>query len=248
MKPKPHPAFVRIPHHWIEEGGLRAYRWGKGEGVDGLSALMVFTALLHHLEDHDGSSRRTYDQLSEATGLARATVSRGLSVAAERGLISRPPAGRSSFQITNFDLEKPWAMFPVKAMYTGQTISAFRDFNLRRPAELDILKFFFLCVARRDRATNTANITHEQIHSLSGIAMHNIKRATSGAAALSLIYTEQFARLGGQLGVRHGYRVVGIYPNWHSGTMAREGAEFTKVSGIEASTGTRSFADRLAES
>ena len=54
-----------------------------------------------------------------------------------------------------------WAKLPYKSMYSASTIAAFTDFQLRRVAELDALKLFFLFVARRDRENNVANIGYE---------------------------------------------------------------------------------------
>jgi len=54
-------------------------------------------------------------------------------------------------------------------MYSARGIEAFADFRLRRLAELDVLKLFFLFVARRDNKTNFANIGYGKIEEYTNI-------------------------------------------------------------------------------
>lgn len=57
-------------------------------------------------------------------------------------------------RLVNFTPEQHWAKLPAKSMYSTGRIATYADFQLRRVAELDVLKLFFLFVARRSRDTN----------------------------------------------------------------------------------------------
>ena len=55
--------WVTLPTSWIEEGGLKKFKWGSGgEGSDHIVALMVLVAIAHHA-DNEGVSKLTYDTL-----------------------------------------------------------------------------------------------------------------------------------------------------------------------------------------
>jgi hypothetical protein len=142
--------WVRLPSAWIEEGGLQRLRWSGGEwdsGADCTAALMVLMAIAHHADEATGLARLTYDQLCETTGLSRAKVSAGLNILENLRVISRLPAGRSSFQLTRFGLQEGWCKFPARRLYVGSCIAAFQDFNLRKSAELNALKLYYLFAA-----------------------------------------------------------------------------------------------------
>jgi len=72
---KPLPLWVKLPNAWIEDNGLCDFRWGRGEGPNNIAALMVLTAISHHIDAVTGIARLTYDELCEMTSLSRATVS-----------------------------------------------------------------------------------------------------------------------------------------------------------------------------
>jgi hypothetical protein len=75
-------------------------------------------------------------------------------------------------------------------MYSARGIEAFADFRLRRVAELDVLKLFFLFVARRDNKTNFANIGYGRIEEYTNIKRVRIKTAISFLASFSLVHVE----------------------------------------------------------
>ena len=38
---KPLPKWVRLPSEWINDGGLKIFRWERGIGADNIAALMA---------------------------------------------------------------------------------------------------------------------------------------------------------------------------------------------------------------
>lgn len=110
---------------------------------------------------------------------------------------------------------------PAKSMYGAGGIAAFADFQLRRAAELDALKLFFLFVARRGRDTNLANIGYVKIEEYTAIKRVRLKTAISLLAPLSLVYIEHVPSGANSHGIANGYRVVGLDPYIHMGTRGR---------------------------
>jgi hypothetical protein len=213
--------FVRLPSVWILTGGLANLKWKSGgEGADNVAALMALTAIAHGADQEIGIARATYDQLCDATGLSRAKLSNGLQLL-ERLEIVKPGPDRSTHQLVGFDPQKGWAKFPAKGMYSGGSIAAFTDFRLRRVAELDAMKLFFLFIAHRDRHTNFANIGYEKIEESTDIRRLRIKTAPSLLATLSLIYVEHVPSKTNPQGISNAYRIVGVEPYNHMGTQGR---------------------------
>lgn len=122
------------------------------------AALMALTVIAHHVTNRTGLVRLTYNAMCHATGLSRAKLARGLAVLEAQKLIEREPEGRSTLQLVAYNREYGWAKLPAKSMYRAGEITAFHDFTLRNPVELDALKLFLLLIAMRDSATNFAKI------------------------------------------------------------------------------------------
>ena len=222
--------WVLLPSKWINDGGLKALSWRNGgEGADHIAALMDLTVIAHATDLDTGVARVTYDDFCEATLLSRAKVSKGLDVLERIQVIEREPNGaRSIYKLANYDISGGWAKFPGKNMYSSGTIAAFTDFQLRRVAELDALKLFFLMVARRDRRTNIANIGYDKIEEYTDIRRVRIKTAISFMASRSLVYVERIPSRVSSDGVSNSYRVVGVESNSHMGTQGRrlDGIDF----------------------
>src|SRR5439155_16829213 len=131
-------------------------------------------------------------------------------------VIEREPGGaRSTYKLANYNAAGGWAKFPSKSMYSSGTIAAFTDFQLRRVAELDALKLFFLMVARRDRQMNFASIGYEKIEEYTDIRRVRIKTAISFLASRSLLYVERLPSTVSPEGVSNAYRFVGVEPYKH---------------------------------
>lgn len=216
--------WVRLPSNWVQQRGLKAFKWeARGAGANQIAALMVLTVVAHNADQETGEARLTYDDFCAHTELSRAKVARGIAIVEERQLIKRPEyQGQSTFQLVDFDRGAGWAKFPAKSMYSGKhRIAAFADFRLRKAVELDALKLFFLFAARRDNNTNRANISYPTIEEYTAVPVARIKSATSFLASHSLIYIDHVPSQANEHGVANAYRVAGIDPRRHMGTLGR---------------------------
>ena len=220
MKNRP---WVRLPSKWINEGGLKSLSWKNGgTGADHIAALMALTVIAHAADSESGVARITYEHFCQATLLSRAKVSKGLDALERIEVIERESGGaRSTYKLANYNAAGGWAKFPSKSMYSSGTIAAFTDFQLRRVAELDALKLFFLMIARRDRQMNMANIGYEKIEEYTDIRRVRIKTAISFLASRSLVYVERLPSTVSPDGVSNSYRIVGVEAHRHMGTQGR---------------------------
>lgn len=210
--------WVKLPSAWIEARGLARLQWAVGKS-DNTAALMALTAIAHHVHPQTGIAVATYDKLCAATGLSRAKLSSGLKVLDSIGVLTRI-GDRSTYALANYDTQQGWAKFPAKSMYSNGRISAFADFHLRRVAELDALKVFFLFISRRNRHTNLAHIGYEKIEEYAGVKRVRIKTAISLLAHHSLVYVEHIPKES-EPGVSNAYRIVGVESYKHMGTRGR---------------------------
>lgn len=214
--------WVRLPTAWVQSHGLKPFRWAGAERSDNIAALMLLIPIAHHADHQTGITRLTYDQLGAATGLSRAKISGGLSLLETHGLIARDMGSRSSYQLCNYDPHGGWAKLPAKSLYgSADDIVAFRHFHLRRPAELDALKLYYLFAAFRDKATNLTYIGYDKITEYTGIERGSIKRGQSLLVTHDLIQVEYAGSSLSQYGVKNAYRLVGLEPNQHMGTTGR---------------------------
>lgn len=215
--------WVMMPSFWIENGQLQEFGWSRGQGADNLAALMVLTSVLHNTEKETGQSRLTYDQINEITNLSRSKISRGLNILVDLGIISRVEQKQSHYCLCKYDVSKGWAKFPARVFYIGKSksIDMFKDFNLRKRTELESLKLYFLFASRRDRKTNLAHITYEQIEDASGIGRTHIKSAISLLVTHALIHVEHFIRDFNEYGVACSYRLANLEAHKHMATTHR---------------------------
>lgn len=208
----------RLPSSWINDGGLLRFTWSSGGRSTHLSALMCLAVIVHQADD-DGFAIITYDAFTEATGMGRTLIAKGLNCLKEFQIITRP--GKSDFQLTEYDEMQGWAKFPYRAMYRNGEITLFSNLKRRLSVELDALKLLFLIAARRDQNTNSANITYDQITELSGLRREKINAAISLLAANLVISVEARPSSKSEYGVHNAYRLQGIDPYNHRGTTAR---------------------------
>lgn len=214
--------WVRLPTGWVEDGGLKGLRWAEGEGASNAAALLAPIAIAQHADQETGLARLTYDDLGEATHLSRAKLSDGLDVLGGRGLILRQPDGRSSYALTDFDTERGWGKLPARGLYgEGRSMGSFRDFTLRKPAELNALKLYLLFVARRNRETNMADLSYDKIVSYSGVARERIKAALNVLAANGLVHIEHVPSTTNDFGSANAYRLAHLESRVHMGTRGR---------------------------
>lgn len=212
--------WVGIPTEWIEQGGLKDYRWAKFEGSSAIAALMILAAIAHHCDD-ECKARVTYDVLALATGLSRTKIAEGLKVLKSRNVIELSAENQSVYRLTNYNPKRGWGKLPAKLMYREGVVTAFKDFHLRKVAELDALKAYFVIVARRDNNTNLANVTYDKLEDLAGINRSRIKTAISLLLVNNLVQVEQAASSVSQYGVSNAYRLVHLDGGRHMGTIGR---------------------------
>lgn len=209
----------RLPHQWIEAGGLRALRWRDGMGSSYAAALMVLAVIVHRVDQDTGRTRLTYPELHEVTGLSRAKISAGLTALVDLGIITRPNRGRSEVHLLDFDAPT-FAKFPAIGLYDARgRIEFFQRITLRSRVELDMLKLWFLFCSRRNWSTNIVDITYDTIERYSGIDRPSIRDAISLGIHHGLIVNERTEDLlSGR--VRQAYRVRHIEPYRHAATTA----------------------------
>lgn len=212
--------WVKLPTAWIGDGRLKDLRWGQGIGGTNVAGLMALAALSHRMDAVTGIAMATYDELMVATSLSRPKISDGLSLIKDMGIISALDR-RSMFQVEEYDPAGGWAKMPAKPLYRNGAIDGFSDFQLRRIAELDALKLYYLFVARRDRATNSANLTYDTIEDLSGVARGRVRSALSLLVANNLVHVERAASTLSEHGISNRYRIMHIDPYKHEGTTGR---------------------------
>lgn len=215
------PLFVKLPSAWIEAGGLADFRWKAG-GSDETAALMVLMVIAHHVDPIEGIARLTYDELVNMTGISRAKVSAGLGILETRRILERLPQGRSSYKLAGYNPTFGWAKFPVRGLYKFGSVAAFVDFKLRRPAELDALKLYFLFAARRSRELNMAPISYEKIEEYSGVREAKIRSALSVLTTHDLVHVERFTSRKSESGIAHAYRLTHLEAHHHLGTVGRD--------------------------
>lgn len=222
--------WVMMPSGWISDGRLRDLRWAKTGGANNVAALMVLAPILHHADRELGVARLTYDQLEFATTLSRTKISAGLSVLEKLGVLTRNLHGQSSYALTNFNPSAGWAKFPAARLYSEGRIQFFDELHLRKRAELDALKLWYLFAARRDNDVNLAKITYDQIVDLSNVPRERIKSGLSLLAANGLVHVEHVPSRHSEYGVANAYRLPQIDSSRHMGSTGRGLTEFDDLS------------------
>ena len=217
--------WVKLPSKWIEDGGLRRFKWSagsQGAGASETASLMVLLAIAHRTDLGTGIARLTYSDLVAATGLSRTKIADGLDLLAARNVILRTPKGRSSFALTNYGEGHRWAAIPAQPLYDRSgAVMAFEDFHLRKAAELDALKIYLSLAARRDTDYNVTWITYDKLSNYADIHLGRIKRALGVLNINGLITVESYQRADNQPGASHGYRLSHLFPRLHAGTTGR---------------------------
>jgi hypothetical protein len=223
------PLFTKLPSGWIEAHGLKKFKWNN-EGSDNLAALMLLAVIAHHIDPDDGIALLTYTALGEMASLSRAKVSAGLDILERRSLVERGPSGRSSYGLANYNREAGWAKLPARGLYHDGVVYPFTEFRLRRRAELDAMKLYFLFVARRSRQTNMAKISYYNIEEYAGVRRPRIRPALTVLGANGLSLVERIPSELTEAGVANAYRLTHLDPYVHMGTAGRQDDFFREVS------------------
>ncbi|KRB42059.1 hypothetical protein ASE02_04405 [Phenylobacterium sp. Root700] len=180
---------------------------------------MLLIAIAHRMDQTTGSGRVTYDDLQAATGLSRTLISGGLQMLTDAELVDR--VSKSVISLAAFEPNANYAKLPVKKLYDGEEVVAFRDFTLRNRAELDALKLYLLFASRRDRSANVANLSYDKIETYAGLDRTRIKRAIDLLVVRNLVRVDQRPSRVSELGMSHGYRLTGLDDYVHAGTRGR---------------------------
>jgi hypothetical protein len=93
------------------------------------------------------------------------------------------------------------------------------------------LKLFVPFASRRGSDTNVANISFDKIEQYAGIDREGIRSGLNVLVANGLVHIEVQPSATSELGIAHGYRLVGIDPYNHAGTKGR-GRDPADVLGI----------------
>ena len=96
-----------------------------------------------------------------------------------------------------------------------------REFNLRKPVELNAWKLYFLFVAARNNATNLAHIGYDKIFEHTGVATNKIRHSISVFATVGLVYIEHVPSKQGMFGISNAYRLIHLDSYRHMGTTGR---------------------------
>jgi hypothetical protein len=217
-------AWVKLPSQWITTGSGLA-NFSSSKIAENAAALMCLAVLCHEADQQTGIARVTFDGFEKVTGKSRTTIAAALNVLRKQKLIEETKK-QSFHQIKNFDPKAGWAKLPNKYLYQkSDYIQFFDDCNLRKRAELDAIKLYFLFAAFRDNASNFAMISYDKIEKLAGIPREHIKRANSLLAMNGLVHSESRANKYSQ-GIAQAYRLSGIDPYIHAGTQGRREMPF----------------------
>lgn len=216
--------WVKMPSKWLclgDQQPLTKMRWQGDKKSDYVAALMLYIAMLHHVNDEAtrelpdiGCCKLTYDALTDLTNLSRAKVAAGLNVLYELKAISNISSGKASiYKIHNYPEvgEGGWAKLPAKGLYSidYKQIRAFKNIKLRSKIELNALKIYLLLAVFRDNKSNTTRIGYTRLSELSGVRRNDIK------AALSLLITLDLIKVDGEETNINEYSTVNIYRLCH---------------------------------
>lgn len=215
------PEFVKLPTGWLEDGGLKAIRWDTN-GSDGTAALMALTIIAHNIDPESGTAHVTYDMFAAAAGgMSKAKISAALRLLTKHGRIDRENLGQSTYSLSDYDPYSGWAKLPCRGLYNGDAIDAFSSIKLRSRVELNALKLFYAIAARRDRKSNLAFMTYDQIYEYAGIRQGNIREAISWLISNGVILTEKVPSRNNPEREAQGFRLRYIESFSHGGTVGR---------------------------
>ncbi len=226
--------WVRFPHQWVLEGSLKELTW-KDHGAVATVALMILAPLAHTVSlapDGDKSDfiRMPFRQLTDLLSVSKPKLAPAFDIL-EKQLnilsIERPGNGKSNRYRLHLNKPAengvvPFVKLPGRSMYSAnrKNLEVFREFNLRNRNELNALKLFYLFVALRAEDGNAAKVNFEKISHYTGVREDKIKSATSLLVNAHLIQIDQ--AISSVDKHRHNlYRIVGVKPRLHSGTINR---------------------------
>jgi DNA-binding transcriptional ArsR family regulator len=208
----------RFPSEWMKNNRLRDVLW-KRYGTRGTAGLRVYLILAHRLIEEDGVVKATYDEIEQAANLSRQSVSHGLDVLEDLGLIERGAKGRGTYKFCDYDPERGWAMVPSRPLYSKGQFRPFKDWTLRKMAEFDALKIYLFIAAARDANVNETFTKYENIKKATGVPDSRITAGLSLLTVSGLIHAIEIDRDG--FGMSRSYRLIGLDTRRHAATAGR---------------------------
>ena len=129
-------SWVQMPTQWIADRELTKFKWNSPDKANYIAALILYIVLVQRNEH--GRTSLSYSQLSDMTNLSREKVAQGLKVLISHRLIEKGTDKRTNtYSINNYDVA-PWGKLPFRKLYNANgEVAAFKDFHLRRKAELN---------------------------------------------------------------------------------------------------------------
>jgi hypothetical protein len=210
----------RFPSDWVSERRLRKLLW-KNYGSKANAALRVYLTMAHRLIEDDGVVKATYDEIEIGANLARQSVANGLGVLEELELIERAVAGKGTYRFINYDPERGWAQVPSRPLYLNGGFRPFKDWTMRKKAELDALKLYLFIAAGRDTEFNETFTTYDKMRKATGVPDARITTGLSLLTVSGMIHAIEKDRAG--FGISRSYRMVGLDTRRHPGTVGRNG-------------------------
>ncbi|CAM3542655.1 hypothetical protein PANO111632_21075 [Paracoccus nototheniae] len=210
--------WTRFPTDWVRDGGLKKFSWVR-HGGSGTCALMTLIALGHRLPQ-DGSKlvTATYDEITAAIGVSRATLSLGLNLLKELEFLDSKSLKRSTYKI---DLHGDiWGKLPAQTLYGSKgIIIPFEYWKLRGADEMNALKLYIYLVAARDRDSNTIRSSYETFEKYTGVHVGHVRKALSILIHSRLLIVERQSSRYHEKKEPNIYRLVGLDDYTHFATM-----------------------------
>lgn len=211
--------WTQLPTDWVRNEGLRKFRWSQ-HGGSGISALMTLIALGQRLPQ-DGSKLvvATYDELTTALGVSRATLSLGLNLLKELEFLDSTAMKRSTYKINlSGDI---WGKLPARTLYNNSTgvFLPFEYWKLRGADELNALKLYIYLIAARDTKSNTILSSYETFEKYTGVHVGHVRKALSLLMHSRLIVVERQSSRFHERKEPNIYRLVGLEDYKHFATL-----------------------------
>ncbi|RQS03218.1 hypothetical protein DIE07_32300 [Burkholderia sp. Bp9002] len=132
----------------------------------------------------------TYEDFGDLTGLSRKSISAGLKLLEERGMMRRCGSTRASdYHLNGLEPFKRWAKLPGQALLSPAKTSflPLTQLGLRSRHELNALKLHFYYASVRDGNRAFSECTFETINKKTGVAERDIPRANSILLTVGLL-------------------------------------------------------------
>jgi len=213
--------WVRMPTWWVQghAGNGLLHEFGvrdKGISIASLMIYIMFCARANQMPTEEftvGTARVTYDDISNATGLSRSMISKGISKLADLELIIVVSYRKQNVYKIVSHGNKPWAKLPKKHLYNnvqkGEISVFLNDFHIRSKNELNALKLYYLLLAYRDNDSNVTYISYGLISEYSGIIKREIRKAISFLINHNFIQLDKVLRQGSEVRANR-YEIRGL--------------------------------------